>query len=204
MAFKSFIKERTQEEQATVLAGYLPNDQLWYDKNVDDTILRKILLGLASQWLDFRDAGNEVCSEYDPTTTTKLITEWENAVGIPDHCFRNTGSLENRRKQILLKLAGINATTAKQFENIAAILGYDVTVEAGKQSSASVFPMTFPIILMTEAEAIFSIIVSVPDEIGGFPYTFPFIFGSGDISILKCLFNKLKPANALLFFRSTS
>ena len=55
MAFKKILKERTQEEQATILAGYLPNDPLWYDKNVDDSPMRKILLGLASQWIDFRN-----------------------------------------------------------------------------------------------------------------------------------------------------
>lgn len=204
MAFKNFIKERTQEEQATVLAGYLPNDQLWHDKNVDDTVLRKILLGLASQWLDFRDTGNEVCSEYDPTTTTKLITEWETAVGIPDCCFSNTGSLEDRRKQILLKLAGINATTAKQFENIAAVLGYDVTVEAAKDSSSASFPMTFPFILMTSDEAIFSFIVNINDPASsGFPYTFPFTLASGVSELLKCLFDKLKPANSLVFFNNS-
>lgn len=204
MAFKNLIKERTQEEQATVLAGYLPNDQLWQSKNVEGAVLRKILLGLALQWLEFRETGSEVYSEYDPTTTTKLITEWETAVGIPDCCFNNTGSLEDRRKQILLKLAGINATTAKQFETIGAILGFDITVEAGKESSATAFPLTFPFLLISSSEAIFSIIVSINDPVEAFPYTFPFTLGSGAVPILKCLFDKLKPANTLLFFRSTN
>lgn len=204
MAFKNFIKERTEEEQATVLAGYLPNDDLWHDKNVDNTVLRKVLLGLASQWLDFRATGNQICSEYDPTTTTDLIVEWETAVGIPDCCFSNTGSLEDRRKQVLLKLAGINATTAKQFENIAAILGFDVTVEAAKSSSSSSFPMTFPFVLMTAEEALFSFVVNIDDPAsGGFPYTFPFTLASGVSELLKCLFDKLKPANSLVFFNNS-
>jgi uncharacterized protein YmfQ (DUF2313 family) len=204
MAFKKILKERTEEEQATVLAGYLPNDQLWLDKNVDNSPLRGILLGLASQWIDFRNSGNELCEQYDPTTTTSLIEEWEAFVGIPDHCFDNTGSLELRRKNILLKLAGINATTAKQFEDIAAILGFDVTVEPGADSPSSTFPMTFPFLLVDPDDAPFVIIVNIDDPgTEGFPYTFPFTLSSGVSELLQCLFDKLKPANTIVYFNNS-
>ena len=197
----SFLKNRTLTEQTDILAGYLKNDILHQAKNKEGSNLRKVLAGLAGEWLRFRDKVNEVHSEYNPTKTTNLLEEWERFVGIPDCCFSNTGSIEQRRLNVLLKLAGINATTAKQFENIAAILGYNVDVETGVD--ASTFPMTFPFIFMDPAEAPFIIVVTLDISLkpSGFPLTFPITLTSEVPEILQCLFEKLKPANTSLYFR---
>jgi len=197
----NFIESRSQEEQATVLARYLPNNRLWQDKNVDGSVLRKILLGLSAQWLDFRDTVNEVSENYDPTKTTSLIVEWEKLVGIPDSCLGNSGNLEERRINILLKLSGINATTAKQFETVAAVLGFTVTVTNGIDVGS--FPLTFPIILLSAATAPFTIVVNLDSSLepSGFPLTFPITLTSSAPELLKCFFNKLKPANTVVIFR---
>lgn len=197
----SFIQNRTQEEQATVLAGYLPNNQLWNDKNIDNTVLRKILLGLASQWLGLRDTINEVYENYDPRITTSLIEEWEGFVGIPDSCLGNSGTLEERRINILLKLAGINVSTAKQFENLAEILGFSITVSNG--INLAQFPLTFPVVLLDEGSAAFTIVVNLDASLTptGFPLVFPITLTSAAPEILECFFNKLKPANTNVIFR---
>lgn len=195
------FNEITLEQQTNILAGYLRDDPLFESKNKEGEPLRKILQGLATQWIDFRNTLNKVVHEYNPKNTTDLITEWEGLVGIPDGCIKNTGTLEQRRLNILLKLAGINATTKKQFENIAKVLGYDIEVEAGVDTST--FPMNFPIILMSQAEAPFIIVVSLDASLkpAGFPLKFPMSFTSDVPDILKCLFNKLKPAHCKLYFR---
>ena len=41
------LKQRTQTQQADILAQYLRDDNLHEAKNRDDSTLRKILLGLA-------------------------------------------------------------------------------------------------------------------------------------------------------------
>jgi len=196
-----FIKERTVTEQTDVLASYLPNDNLHALKNKEGSNLRKILIGLASQWLSFRNTINSIYYEYDPSQTTDLIEEWETFVGIPDDCIGNTGTLEQRRLNILLKLSGINATTAEQFEAIALILGYVVDVQAGLDIGG--FPLVLPFILLDAAEAPFTIIVtlSAADSPSGFPLVFPFTLTDGTPDILNCLFDKLKPANTNVIFR---
>lgn len=197
----SFLENRDIATQTNILAGYLPNDPLHQAKNRQESNLRKVLIGLASQWLEFRNKINEVFDEYNPNNTTALIEEWESFVGIPDSCISNVGTIEQRRINILLKLSGINATTSKQFENIAAILGYSVVVQTGVDSST--FPLTLPFILMSQEEAPFIIVVklSVSLKPSGFPLTLPFKLSSGAPEILNCLFNKLKPANTKLYFR---
>ena len=195
------LKERTQTQQADILAQYLRDDNLHEAKNRDDSTLRKILLGLASEWLNFRDKINEVVNEYNPQKTTALIQEWEEFVGIPDDCIPVASTIEQRRLNVLLKLAGINATTEKQFKNVASILGYNIEVSNGV--STSTFPLTLPFLLISEASAPFTIVITLPSSIkpSGFPLTFPFTLTSQQPAILDCLFNKLKPANTQLFFR---
>lgn len=197
----SFVKVRTSTEQTDVLAGYLRNDRLHTAKNIEGSNLRKVLIGLAVQWGAFRDSVNEVAYEYDPRNTTALIQEWETFVGIPDSCISNTGTLEQRRLNILLKLAGINATTKEQFENIALILGYTVVVETGIETST--FPLTLPFILLSAGDAPFTIVVTLDASLqpSGFPFTFPFTLNDGVPDALLCFFEKLKPANTQLFFR---
>lgn len=195
------LKEITQTQQADILGQYLRDDRLHQAKNKEGSVLRKILIGLASEWLNFRNKINEVSNEYNPTTTTKLIEEFEEFVGIPDSCIPVASTIEQRRLNILLKLAGINATTEKQFKNIALILGYNIEVSNGIDTS--VFPLTLPFLLISQASAPFTIVITLPASLqpAGFPLTLPFTLTAQQPEILNCLFNKLKPANTQLFFR---
>ena len=195
------LKKRTQPQQADILAQYLRDDNLHEAKNRDDSTLRKILLGLASEWLNFRDKINEVVNEYNLQKTTALIQEWEEFVGIPDDCIPVASTIEQRRLNVLLKLSGINVTTEKQFKNVASILGYNIEVSNGV--STSTFPLTLPFLLISEASAPFTIVITLSSSLkpSGFPLTFPFTLTSQQPAILDCLFNKLKPANTQLFFR---
>lgn len=195
------LKERTQTQQADILGQYVRNDRLHEAKNKSDSVFRKILIGLASEWLNFRNKINEVSNQYNPKTTTQLIEEWEEFVGIPDSCIDVASTLEQRRINILLKLSGINVSTETQFKNIALILGYNIEVSNGVATST--FPLTLPFILISEASAPFTIIITLPASIQpqGFPLTLPFTLTASQPEILNCLFNKIKPANTQLFFR---
>jgi uncharacterized protein YmfQ (DUF2313 family) len=195
------FRDRTPAQQANVLGQYLRDDDLHEAKNREDAVLRKVLLGLASEWLNFRSTLNDVVSEYDPNNTTSLIEEWETFVGIPDSCIAVASTLEQRRLNVLLKLAGINVSTAKQFKNVAAILGYTIGVSNGVDTST--FPLQLPFLLISQASAPFTIVITLPVSLKpvGFPLTFPFTLTEAEPAILNCLFNKLKPANTQLFFR---
>ena len=189
------LEVRTKTQQADILAQYLRDDRLHHSKNKEDSVLRKILIGLATGWLDFRDKINEVSKEYNPNVTTALLEEWEEFVGIPDSCIAVASTAEQRRLNILLKLAGINATTAKQFKNIALILGYQIEVGSGVDF--------YPTIPIAEASAPFTIVITLPivNQDFRFPLILPFKLSADEPTIINCLFNKLKPANTQVYFR---
>lgn len=197
----NFLEPITQQEQTSILAQYLRNDPLHASKNIEGNNLQKLLSGLALEFLRERDKVNEVYSEYDPNSTTKLLEEWETFVGIPDSCFTNTGTIEQRRKNILLKLVGSNATTAEQFEAIALVLGFTINVQAG--GDVSVFPLQLPFILTPQADIPFVIVVTISSALftNTFPLILPFILGSDQTEILKCFLEKLKPAHCVIQYR---
>lgn len=194
-------KQVTLQDQANKLAQYLPNSREYEAKNIKDSNLRKILIGLSSEFLRLRSKVNYIYEQYDPRTTTDFIEEWESDVGIPDDCFSRNVSLEQRRQQVLLKIAGLNATTSEQFENIGNILGFNIVVTNAVDDAT--FPLTFPLLLASEEEKRFIIVVKLLDQQAGerFPLTFPLTFNSQFPAILRCLFEKIKPAHCKIFFR---
>ena len=197
----SFLKDLTQAQQTDILAQYLPSGRIYSRKFDDESNIRKILLGLGAVWLEDRRLLNELFDEYNPETTVKFIEEWERTVGIPDDCFDNVGTNEERRKNILLKLTGINSSTEEQFEAVAAILGINVNVKSGFDES--VIPQVIPFIILGDDEVGYTIVVEVTTEPNPatIPQTIAFII-QGNISVLlECLFNKLKPANTQIIFK---
>lgn len=192
----------TKEEHADVLADYLPNDDLWKAKKIDGKKLRQLLLGLALSAQKAEDQLETVWEELDPSTTTLFIDDWEKALGIPDDCFPGTGTIEDRRLHVIIKLSS-SVQTAADFEALAALLGVTVTVQSGIASAK--FPMIFPVLFVGSLkEARFTIVVNFTTSVTEvFPFTFPLTFQESAISIIKCIFSKLKPANCNIIFRET-
>lgn len=192
----------TREEQADVIAQYLPNNPCFIDKNIDNTVLRNILLGLASQWMQVRSYNNEVYNEYNPETTTKYISEWEQMVGIPNECIPIANTLEERRKFILLKLAGLYAETEQQIINIASILGLSITISKGEEASVISENLTIPFILIGEKQAPFTIVINITAGNEGDTISdeliIPFTIIDDITDVFACLIVKIKQANTFI------
>ena len=197
------LTPHTTSEQADSLADYLPNGPLFVAKKCLDTNLRNLLEGLAESLRKAEEDINLTTSEYDIPTTTLFIEEWEKFVGIPDDCFIIADTIEQRRSNVLTKLTALGVQTADEFVELAAIFGVPVNVFSGAGEEAEFFTLEFPAIFsVISKEARFTMIVEflVPES-EQFPYIFPFLFGSDLISILECLFNRLRPANVRVEFR---
>lgn len=192
---------RSLDEHTQSLVNYLPGGRLFRSANVSNSNFRGLLKGLAGELLRCDRNIRLYLDEILPDKTVIFIDEWERALGIPDSCFPGTGTVDQRRLHVLIKLASLGVQTNSDFVALGALFGVTVTIESG--SVSGIFPMTFPIVLFDSArEAYFTIFVTftVPAA-SRFPLTFPFIFGSSDIAILECLFNKLKPANCNVIFK---
>lgn len=187
----SRVVRHTVSQHADALAAYLPGGRLFAGKYRAGSDLRKVIEGLAVELANAENFIALLQDEFLPDTTVLFLDEWESALGIPDGCFSGTGTQEERRQAILVKLAALGVQTVADFENLAAIFGVTATVLPGEEATPVPPDPKFTIVIEFVS----------PD---GFPYTFPFIFGSETIAILECLFNKLKPANCVVEFRETT
>lgn len=175
------IKKHSLEEQASSLAAYLPGGELFEGAKVDGTNLRKFLKGLSGELVTAEGYFRTIADEYDITTTTLFIDEWEAAVGIPDTCFLGTGTIVERRRDVLAKLVSLGVQTVSDFEDLADLFGIPVNVYQG----ATRFTINIDFVGVTIEE---------------FTYTFPFTFGNAETALMSCLFDKLKPANCTIVY----
>lgn len=198
----NLIQQHSQSKHADSVADYLPSGRLFEAARITNTNFRKLLLGLASELSIGEGYLKTISNEYDINTTTLLIEEWEGALGLPDDCFSASGTIEERRRDVLVKLASLGVQTDDDLVELGVIFGIPIVVSSGVDLG-SVFPMVFPFMFFATAkDARFTIIVDFTvTAASSFPLTFPFTFGSSEIAILECLFNKLKPANCDIIFR---
>ncbi len=195
---------KTLDEQTQSLASYLPTGRAFGAKNIQDTVTRGLLVGLSGELIRNEALIEEFKQEIIPDETVEFLSEWESALAIPDGCFTGNGTDDERRQDILAKLASLGVQTAEDFRLLALQI-YDLNITITTPEETGVFPWTFPHTFGIDARtARFTIQINLEDvgALARFPYTFPIQFGGREIAILDCLFQQLKPANVDLFITS--
>jgi len=199
--------------------SYIPSGPPWNAKNVVGSNFRNLCHGIAFEFTRADHAVYDFIQEMMPDTTDEYVGRWEKAVGIPDDCFLGTGTVGERRRDVVTKLAASGLQTSDDFVALAAIYGVVITCEAGIDTAVS---------FGTDKEARNSIVITFTELAGieGFqdvppnatevgwefrasevgPPAWPeegLRFGESDMAVLECLFSKLKPATAQLVFLYT-
>lgn len=195
-------KLRTVDEQAQSLANYMPGGRLFAKKNIQDSNFRKLLTGLAGELFTADGYLRSYADNIIPDTTILFIDKWERAVGNPDDCFDGQGTLTDRRRDIVVKLASLGIQTPQDFIDVALLFGKVVTVTS--LSKEAFPPYAVPFLPVSLPEGRFVIVVTGEDlTTNPPPYAVPFDLTDSE-SIMECLFKKLKPANCALIFRNTN
>lgn len=192
-----------QTEQADALARKIPQGKAWIDKFTEDTVMRNLLIGYGLEYMRLENNLNYTDDELSLLRTQDLINEWEVEYGIDKSCFgeQDKSDLEQRIKNILVMIASNGTSTEEQFEAIALLLGVEVDVEAGT-ALLTKFTMTFPFTFYSDViDARYTIVVNILDGLPStFTFTFTFIFGDPRVTLLKCFFEILKPANCRIIY----
>ena len=66
--------------------------------------------------------------ESDPGQTIELLAEWERAFGLPDPCTPLNPTLQQRRAALLARIAALGGQSPAYLVNVAAQLGYSITI----------------------------------------------------------------------------
>ena len=108
----NLIERNTQSSMVRSMAAYLPGGELFSAATIPGTNFNGLLLGISGELLRSENFLFLYNSEFIPDETTVFIEEWESALGIPDDCFSGTGTNDERRLDILTKLAALGVQTS--------------------------------------------------------------------------------------------
>ena len=120
---------KTQEQNIKSFADLMPlNKKLWAATRIAQSNAYRLLKVLAEELARFQFLEYDIASKYIPNFDDSFIESWEQTLGIPDSCFSNAASDEQRRRNIIIKLAYLNLQTANDYVKLGELLELDVQV----------------------------------------------------------------------------
>jgi uncharacterized protein YmfQ (DUF2313 family) len=117
----------TGDDYARVLADLLPRGAAW-PRDPDATIMLA-MRGLAEEWARWTDRNCDLLAEAYPCGATESIEDWERICGLPDPCTGPLATLQQRRIAVCAALAATGGSSEQYFIELAAALGYSITIE---------------------------------------------------------------------------
>jgi len=198
------FKVHDPDESAQILAQNFPNGINLISKSIVDKKFYKFLRGSGIEASQAESYINEFVTQHDINQTENLIENWESAVGIPDDCFSGTGTIEERRRDVIAKLSSFGVSTEQDFIDLAALYGYTIRIEHADVPLSPPFDMQFDYQLQGAEpnKFIFYVIFEgTPPPTNTFDMQFDYQFDDQAYNIVICLFNKLKPANVLIIYK---
>lgn len=110
-----------------MLRTLLPPGDVWPRET--DSTLGKFCRGQAEVWARIDAAAWDLVDvEAQPTSTFRMLPEWEAAVGLPDPCVAEPLNIGERRKLLIERLTSEGSQSRAYFIGIAERLGYEVTI----------------------------------------------------------------------------
>lgn len=108
------------------LVALLPPGSLW--QVPEGSRLRHLVEALAVGFAAVHDRALTLLDEADPRTTVDLLPDWERVVGLPGPCDDLGETLQQRRAAVVQKLTATGGATKAYFIELAAQLGYEITI----------------------------------------------------------------------------
>ena len=104
---------RSGDDYAQALANLLPYGDAW--PRWPDSVLMQTLRGLANYFgfVDSR-AADLLEQESDPRITIELLPDWERNWGLPDPCYKQALTIDQRHK-LLLFIMTLQGGQSRQF-----------------------------------------------------------------------------------------
>jgi len=197
------IDSFTVEQHTDVLASFIPVGRAYEGSGVDGSNLRRYLSASSEEFKRLQDLMATFLSELDPRTTENFITEWENAVGIPDSCIPIAATADERRDNIVLKLNALSVQTEQDYIDLAAAFGFTITFPPH-----NALPYTLP--FGTEDPIVINALpFTLPFTLVGDPTVFTwFVEGDFDTDpekalIFQCLVRLLIPVGYQVVFTNS-
>ncbi len=117
----------SQEDYADALGGLLPPGRAW--PRTTGTVRVAVLRALARSFQRSDSDAQALLVGSFPATATIMLSEWEEALGLPDDCsIGETGGISDRQRAVLSKLISTGGLTRDYYIRVAEALGYNITI----------------------------------------------------------------------------
>lgn len=94
------------------------------------TTLHDLLDGMSVELARVDGRASGLPQEANPASSAEMLSDWERVAGLPDKCAGTLEeTLQGRRSALLAKLTSTGGQSTEYFIQIAASLGYTVTIE---------------------------------------------------------------------------
>ena len=108
------------------LLRLMPRGRVW--RNDPGSNLSALAGALAPSWTRNTAAAAQVLVDASPATTSNLLTEWENSLGLPDPCTAPNPTIQQRQAAVRAKWGARGGLTKAYFIAMAADLGFTITI----------------------------------------------------------------------------
>lgn len=98
--------------------------------------LTQLLTALSEELARVDTRADELMVEIDPQTTSEMLADWERVFGLPNLClYAVPQTVAQRRMALVAKMSAVDDLTAQFFIDLAASLGYTVTIDENVDGS---------------------------------------------------------------------
>src|SRR5574343_64445 len=186
------------DQELQIIKSSLPHG--FFDLKSQESKFLAFCKALAKILNEYRYYLESEKQELNILKTQKYLQKWENFLGLPDETFNITPSdLNDRLTLLMIKFAGLQATTIYELENLFVALNINIDFKIKSAFERCTFPLQFPIWFSTPTFNINDyIFIQITQNITSntFPLAFPMQFGeSYSESIFKKIIQKIKPFN---------
>lgn len=177
------------------LVRLLPQGKAWHGLT-----LKTILNAISEEFFKIHLRSEDLIDEADPRTTFELLEDWERITGMPDDCSTLDATIQGRRNQVVAKLIQKGGQTPQFFIDLAAALGYTVTIEEYDQFHVG-DPVGGPLFGIDWMHAF--------GVIGPLNNVLPFKVNENSVGerlvefgdeVFECIMSKAKPAHSVILF----
>lgn len=117
----------TPEDYLAQFQRLLPRGRVWH--RGWGLVQDADLLALMPMWARLQARVNDLIGQIFPCSTTELLPEWEETLGLPDECTGPLATTEQRTAAVCGKFAGRGGSSRAYFIHLAISLGFEVTIE---------------------------------------------------------------------------
>lgn len=167
-------------------------------------VLTQLLDGFSQEFARADQSAGNLVDESLPDSTLQLLPDWERVCNLPDGCTPVGQSIAARQQAVVARFIGNGTPSIPYLTNVAAQLGYPVTITRGQARRSGMtcgtayggLPMMFTWLVQSPLNAVQS------RKYGAAAYGEP--YARWQNAVLECVLRQHAPAQTIVLFIYTS